>query len=96
MPDEGEGTVTILYSDKRDLYRIPAMDKPFWLSVATHSLPAPTDPSTNPYFMGAAPSPDGITWREAYSTLWLSVVPGNQVAIPASHPLAQDYAAYEV
>ena len=90
---EAEGTrlVTILFSKERDLYRVPTIDKPCWLSVKVYELPATQLPPDQLY-LGAATTADGLGWRKAYSSAWRSIVAGDRVTVPASD--VRDYEAW--
>jgi hypothetical protein len=91
---EGVRLVTVLYSRQRDLYLVPSIYKPVWLSVQVYALPASTLRGDVAY-LGAAPTHDGLRWRKAYSTMWRSVLTGERVTVPADDPMVLDYAAYE-
>jgi hypothetical protein len=86
------GMVTILYSRDCDLYRVPSMDKPCWLSVTAYRLPA-TMLTADWIYLGPATTADGQGWRKAYALSWSSIVPGDRTTLPADHPLVLDYAA---
>ena len=81
------------YSRSRDLYRVPSIDKPCWLSVATYPMPLTQLPPDAIYF-GPSMTADGLGWRKAYATAWRAILPGDQVTVPADDPLVLDYAAF--
>jgi len=74
-PAQGEGLeeavgvrlVTILYSKDHDLYRVPSIDKPCWLSVKVYELPV-VQLATDQIYLGSAMCANGFQWRKAYST----------------------------
>ena len=86
----GVRLVTILYSKDRDLYRMPAIDKPCWLTVKTYELPA-TQLAADAIYLGPSISADGKHWRKAFSSSWRSILTGDRVAIPADDPMVMDY-----
>jgi len=90
---EGTRLVTILYSRSRDLYRVPSIDKPCWLSVATYPMPLTQLPPDAIYF-GPSMTADGLGWRKAYATAWRAILPGDHATVPADDPLVLDYAAF--
>jgi hypothetical protein len=88
----GVRLVTILYSSGRDLYRVPSMDKPCWLSAKVYPLPA-AELAGDTIYLGPSVTADGKAWRKAYSTVWRSIVPGKHATVPADDPMVLDYAA---
>jgi hypothetical protein len=94
VSEESDGVrlVTILYSKDHDLYRVPAIDKPCWLSVKSYELPA-TQLATDAIYLGPSVTADGKRWRKAYSTSWKSIIAGDRVTVPADDPMVVDYAA---
>jgi hypothetical protein len=101
---EGVRLVTILYSAGRDLYRVPAIEKPCWLSVKVYPLPAAENYAQaalaaagfgpDETYLGASVTADGKGWRKAYAITWRAIVAGVHVTIPADDPMVLDYAAY--
>jgi hypothetical protein len=95
MPaSETQGTplVTILYSRGRDLYRVPSIDKPCWLSVTVYEPPA-VRLLPDRIYLGPSMAADGKHWRKAFSTDWRSIAGGDRVTVPADDPMVVDYAA---
>jgi hypothetical protein len=88
----GVRLVTILYSKDHDLYRVPAIDKPCWLSVKSYELPA-TQLATDAIYLGPSISADSKHWRKTFSTSWRSIVAGDRATIPADDPMVMDYCA---
>lgn len=88
----GTRMVTICYSRSSDLYRVPAMDKPCWLSVMAYDLPV-ADLPADAIYLGPAMTASGLHWRKAYSTTWRAILPGSIATVPADDPLVLDYAA---
>ena len=86
----GERLVTILYSRDRDLYRVPSIDKPCWLSVKSYELPA-TQLAADAIYLGPAIGADGKHWRKAFSTGWQAIVAGDRATLPADDPMVLDY-----
>jgi hypothetical protein len=88
-PEEPQGPrlMTVLYSQHRDLYKLPALGKDFWMSVerrlVINQVMAP----------GTAKSADGTARRRVYHN-WSSIVPGITVALPETDALVADYVAY--
>ena len=93
---EGVRLVTVLFSRERDLYRVPSIDKPVWLSVKVYEMAATTlrTGGINLGYLGAATTADGIGWRKAYSAMWRSIMAGDRVTVPASDPMVLDFASY--
>jgi hypothetical protein len=96
-PAQGEGLevasvrlVTILYSKDHDLYRVPSIDKPCWLSVKAYELPV-VQLAADQIYLGGAMCANGLQWRKAYSTSWRSIIAGDRVAVPADDPIVVDY-----
>ena len=90
---QGTPLVTILYSKDRDLYRVPAIDKPCWLSVKTYELPA-VQLQPDRIYLGPSIAADGKAWRKAFALTWRSIIAGASVAVPADDPMVLDYAAF--
>ena len=90
---EGTRLVTVLYSKDGDLYRVPSLDKPCWLSVKLYDLPAAQLPADTIY-LGAATSANGNGWRKAYARTWRSIIAGDSVPLPADDPMVVDYEAF--
>jgi hypothetical protein len=90
---EGKRLVTILYSQSRDLYCVPSMNKDFWLSVAVHALPLPPY-SPDTLYLGPVANANGMGYRKAYSASWRAIIPGTQTTVPEDDPLVLDYAAF--
>jgi hypothetical protein len=88
--EAGTPLVTILYSLGRDLYRLPAIDKPCWLSVKVYPMPAAELPADQLY-LGAAITADGRGWRKAYSKAWRGIVGGDHATLPVDDPMVVDY-----
>jgi hypothetical protein len=91
---EGARLVTVLYSQGRDLYRVPSLDKPCWLSVKVYDLPATQLPA-DAIYLGAATSASGNGWRKAYARIWRSIIAGDSVTLPADDPMVVDYASFK-
>jgi hypothetical protein len=89
----GTRLVTVLYSRQRDLYRVPSLHKPCWLSVKAYDLPA-TALAADAIYLGPSPGADGLRWRKAYSTSWRAIVPGDVATLPADDPMVRDYEAF--
>jgi hypothetical protein len=87
--------VSILYSKEHDLYRVPVIRKPCWLSVASYELPV-TQLAADAIYLGPSISADGKRWRKAFSTNWRSIIAGDRVTVPADDPMVADYAASQV
>ena len=90
---EGARLVTVLYSKNRDLYRVPSMDKPCWLSVKVYEFPAP-QLSADAIYLGTATTAKRMGWRKAYAGIWNAIVAGDSVTVPADDPMVIDYAAF--
>jgi hypothetical protein len=86
LPEENQGTplVSVLYSEHRALYRLPAMDLDIWLSVQVYSL---ADWGAN---IAAARTTDGKGWRKAYRN-WSMIRGASLATLPADDPLVIDY-----
>ena len=69
MSDDKVSLVSVLYSKSGDLYRVPAMANPMWLSVQVYPLPAAELPTDNIY-LGPSYTADQKAWRKAYSATW--------------------------
>jgi hypothetical protein len=91
--ESGTRLVSILFSKERDLYRVPTIDKPCWLSVKVYDLPATQLPA-DAIYLGPVTTANRMGWRKAYSTSWKSIVAGDRVTLPASDPMVTDYEAY--
>ena len=89
----GTRLVTILYSRSRDLYRVPSIDKPCWLSVMAYPMPMTQLPPDAIYF-GPSMTADGLLWRKAYASAWRTILPGDHATVPADDPMVLDYAAF--
>lgn len=98
MPDEespeqeepqGAPLVTVLYSMARDVYRVPSMGKPVWLSV--HRFSDAETPHDDVFYAISVGADEG-TWRKAYKDSPV-IVPGDHVTLPADDVLVKDYAA---
>jgi hypothetical protein len=87
------GTVTILYSKDRDLYRVPSIEKICWLSVKVHELPV-SSPAHNEIYLGPSLTADAGGWRQAYAIAWRAIWPGDLVTLPADDPRVLDYMAF--
>jgi len=90
---QGEPLASVLYSQGGDLYQVPAMNKPIWLSVQPYRFLPATDLVTDQIYLGPAVTADGEAWRKAYSTGWKAIQPGAAATLPASDRLVVDYAA---
>jgi hypothetical protein len=90
----GARLVTILYSRRCDLYRVPSIEKPCWLSVETYPLP-PVQIVPDSIYLGPSETADGLGWRKSYAVTWRAVVPGGHATVPADDPMVVDYAAYD-
>jgi hypothetical protein len=93
---DGTRLATILYSERRELYRVPAMDKPVWLSVAVFpvaEMPPAEDLRGTVRMFVVQQSADGKGWRRSYSTGWGVIKPGDHVTVPADDPMVLDYGA---
>ncbi len=98
MADEAEtvqGTrlVAVLYSRDRDLYCVPSIDKPCWLSVRVYPPPAALLRS-DAIYLGPGRTADSLGWRKAFAISWRAIVPGDRVTLRADDPLVLDYAAF--
>ena len=91
---EGARLVTILYSHNREVYRVPAIDKPCWLSVKVYDLPV-TQLAADAIYFGPSTTADGVGWRKAYARSWRSIVAGNSVPLPADDAMVRDYQAFK-
>jgi hypothetical protein len=83
--------VTVLYSKDRDLYRVPTIDKPCWLSVMLYEPPA-VQLLPDRIYLGPSMAADGKHWRKAFAASWRSVIAGDRVTVPADDPMVLDYA----
>jgi hypothetical protein len=93
---EGTRLATILHSERHELYRVPAMDKPVWLSVVVFpvaEMPAAEDLRGTVRMFVVQQSADGKGWRRSYSTGWGVIKPGDHVTVPADDPMVLDYGA---
>lgn len=91
----GGAMASVLYNRERTVYRMPTVNKPFWLSVMEYSyLPQPTTPSNQTY-LGPVLTADGSGWRKAYVLTMHSIVPGDAVTLPANDRLVVDYLSAE-
>ena len=86
------GLVAVLYSKRGDLYQVPSMAKPVWLSVQVYALPA-TDLPVDNIYLGPSFTADEKAWRKAYSGEWRAIEPGRYQTLPADDVLVADYSA---
>jgi hypothetical protein len=86
----GVPMVTILYSRGHDLYRVPSIHKPCWLSVKAYELPV-AQLAVDLLYLGPSLTAGGRQWRKAYSTSWRSIIAGDRVTVPADDPMVLDY-----
>lgn len=93
IEETGTRLVSVLFSKERDLYRVPTIAQPVWLSVKIYD-PPPVKLPADAIYLGAAITADGIGWRKAYSTAWRSIIAGDKVTVPASDPMVVDYESY--
>jgi hypothetical protein len=91
--DKGARTIMILYSQRRDLYRIPSIDKGCWLSVQVYRLPT-ARLAADAIYLGPSVTADGKGWRKSYSTGWRSILAGDSTTLPANDPMVADYEAF--
>jgi hypothetical protein len=92
--ESGTRLVTILYSKSHDLYRVPSIEKPCWLSVMVYPLPAAQLPADSIY-LGPSVTADGNYWRKSYAIAWRAIWPGDHATVPADDPMVLDYAAFK-
>ncbi len=86
--------VTIVYSRHRAAYRVPELNQPFWLSVATYPGTAADYAPSAPWFLGAA-GPDGAV-RKMYATGWAALVEASRHTVAETDTLVKAYAVAEV
>lgn len=92
----GPAMASVLYSEGRAVYRLPAVNKKFWLSVMEYGyLPPPSVPSNETY-LGPVRTANGLGYRRAYSLSMRTIIPGDQVTLPADDQLVVDFMAAEL
>ncbi|HJU11869.1 MAG TPA: hypothetical protein VJ728_13385 [Candidatus Binataceae bacterium] len=91
-PESGVRLMTILYSSAHDLYRVPSINKPCWLSVRVYDLPATQLPA-DVIYLGPAMTADGKHWRKAYAMTWRAIIAGEHATLPADDAMVIDYLA---
>jgi hypothetical protein len=92
---QGSRLVTIFYSLGHDLYRVPSIERPCWLSVEVYPLPPPTL-TPDALYLGPSTTADGKAWRKAYALAWRAVLSGDRATLPADDPMVLDYQAFSV
>jgi hypothetical protein len=91
---QGAKLVTVLYSQGRDLYRIPSIERVCWLSVKVYPLPA-TMLARDEVYLGPSVTGDGLGWRKSYAIDWRAILGGDCVTLPADDPMVRDYEAFQ-
>jgi len=86
---QGAPLVTVLYSEHRDLYKLPALGVDLWLSVQVY--PMADFGRSGGGNVGAAKTVNGLGWRRSYRN-WSIIAPGAVVTLPADDPVVADYA----